>query len=49
MADDARYSLYPSCYYRASPTYNRWVKLTAADVHCLRRGRYCHGPFRQVL
>jgi hypothetical protein len=24
-------------YFFASPTYNKWVKLTAADIHALRQ------------
>ncbi|KAH8725014.1 hypothetical protein GQ44DRAFT_772419 [Phaeosphaeriaceae sp. PMI808] len=30
------HQLYPSYYFRASPTYDIWVKLTAADVQALR-------------
>ncbi|KAI8935425.1 hypothetical protein NX059_008003 [Plenodomus lindquistii] len=30
------YRLYPAYCFRASPTFNTWVKLTAADVHHLR-------------
>ncbi|KAI9654448.1 MAG: hypothetical protein M1831_005414 [Alyxoria varia] len=30
-------SIYPAFCFKASPTYNKWVKLTAADVHALRR------------
>lgn len=32
-----RAPIYPAYCYAASPTYNAWVKLTAADVHGLRR------------
>ncbi|KAF2193449.1 hypothetical protein K469DRAFT_550151 [Zopfia rhizophila CBS 207.26] len=31
-----KYRLYPAYCFRASPTYNAWVKLTAADVQALR-------------
>lgn len=30
------YRLYPAYCFRSSPTYDAWVKLTAADVHALR-------------
>ncbi|KAF2621631.1 hypothetical protein BU25DRAFT_435428 [Macroventuria anomochaeta] len=30
------YRLYPAYCFQSSPTYNAWVKLTAADVHTLR-------------
>lgn len=29
-------TFYPSYCYPLSPTYNAWVRLTAADVHALR-------------
>lgn len=30
------HEIYPAFCFQASPTYNKWVKLTAADVHGLR-------------
>ncbi|KAF1991801.1 hypothetical protein K402DRAFT_321703 [Aulographum hederae CBS 113979] len=34
--DTAPPPIYPACYFRASPTYDAWVKVSAADVHALR-------------
>lgn len=31
-----KYRLYPAYCFRASPTFNTWVKLTAANIHALR-------------
>jgi len=32
-----QHQIYPAYCFGASPTYNKWVKLTATDVHALRR------------
>ncbi|CAN9141392.1 unnamed protein product [Alternaria sp. RS040] len=58
QASSRPYRLYPAYCFKASPTYNTWVKLTAADVQALRsekefqaqRGLYFHlnHPIRYV-
>ena len=35
--------IYPAYCHAASPTLNKWVKLTAKDVHCLRQVRGYEG------
>lgn len=36
-------------YFFASPTYNKWVKLTAADVHALREVPGFEGTHRHSM
>ncbi len=36
---------YPAYCFSISPTFNAWVKLTAADVHALTIHRGFEGPF----
>jgi hypothetical protein len=48
------YRLYPAYCFRASPTYNAWVKMTAADVQALRaepdfQSRSCMTMYRAML
>jgi len=47
---DHNLQIYPAYCFTSSPTYNKWVKLTAVDTHALRRepgfegmrrNRYC--------
>lgn len=40
-------SIYPAYCFSASPTYHKWVKLTATDVHALRREPTFEGMRRE--
>ncbi len=39
-------TIYPAYCFPASPTYDVWVKLTAADVHALREEPGFEGMYR---
>ena len=38
-------TFYPALYFDASPTYNAWVKLTVAAVHCLESRKGFEGKY----
>lgn len=41
------HQIYPAKYFTASPTYNTWVKITAADILALRHETGFEGGSRR--